>query len=283
MRHPRSRRRSRHTAVPGSYPPCRRSQSSITHLRSAHRRRQELVRTPMTETFLFLIEHHFSCKEVNVEEDRYQPFVELFNNILQETEKIKVVGLCNPSLNILFHLSDPSIVHALHNGMKTSRKPDIGATQLDTAKSRALSEDKYLTWKEFTVTRALAKPKTSFSWSDFLAVAEFKLGLKSCHDPPEKYGEQLTKTIPPTENVYGPLHTTSVAKTSALPTASKSRAAPPTQPLNIFEMTKQKKGACFCIFIHGRSLTSGVIQKPGSNTSISGRPRRSPRRILGTF
>lgn len=203
--------------------------------------------------------------------------MELFNNVLQEIENIKDTGLRDRSLDILFHLNDPSEAKAAHSSMETIQKPDTDVTQLDATKTIVAPEHEDTTREEFTAKIALEQPDVSFSWSDVLAVAEFKLGRKSCLEPPDKYSKQLTKKIPPTENIYGPLRTTSVAKISTPVSNSRSRATPPTQLPNIFEMREQWKGVCFCIFIHAFfSTLYGVLQKP--NKDLSGRPRKSPRR-----
>ncbi|KAF9458041.1 hypothetical protein BDZ94DRAFT_1301484 [Collybia nuda] len=162
------------------------------------------------------------CKEVEIEIDRYAPFVKLSNKILQKTATMKFPGLREPSLKILFHRSDPCDIKALHNGMETSRKPDVRDTDLTMAKDTASLEELNMPYVDFSMTSALVQPLRGFSWSDLLAVAEFKLRYKSCDDPPKKYGTSLTKKIKHVEDVRGPLYAAPADDTPQLPEKKSS-------------------------------------------------------------
>lgn len=189
--------------------------------------------------FTFLISPNCSCKPVSAEQNRYRPFVKLFNDILDITKDLALPNLRNPQLNILFHRSDLSDLQGDHDPTSTKRSPDIGIIKFSTAKEKAHSENQYLGWSEFASVTACEKPFTSFSWLDMLSVVEFKLYEKTLAIPPQEYDATLRQIVAATKDVYGKLRTTPTLETSR-PTLPKKTQNPPAPPPEEDEMSEDE-------------------------------------------
>jgi hypothetical protein len=154
--------------------------------------------------------------------------VTLFNKVLLATESLQLLDLDlrKPTLDIPFHGNGPFNVQTDHNSMNTTRRPDVGTTQLSTAKDMAISIRKDLRWEEFVTSLVFKKPSTPFSWADFLAVTEFQLKEKSLNAPPQGYNTTLTKAVQHTHDVYGPLSTTPAGNAYETPKDKKEPKSP---------------------------------------------------------
>ncbi|KAF8875561.1 hypothetical protein BD779DRAFT_209435 [Infundibulicybe gibba] len=115
------------------------------------------------------------------ETTRYKPFVFAFNHALEKLQTVECDELRSPSeLNIMFHRNDPKYIVGMHDGGRSSRKPDVVLASLDAVraafktKQDALSKPPDDTWKGFAYKTAGEHPRGNFDWGGIVSSQEFK-------------------------------------------------------------------------------------------------------------
>lgn len=210
------------------------------------------MRALVETIFTILIFPSYSCKPVSVEQDRYRPFVKLFNDVLGVTENLKFPSLRKPQLEILFHRNDSSDLKGDRDPTSSKCRPDIGTITLSMTKEQSISDNYYLARSDFASTAA------SFSWLDMLLVVKFKLYDKILASPPQTYNATLHHLVAHTEDVYGKLHTAPTIETSK-PSLSKRPPNPPAprpQKGNIITRMREILGTTLVYFtLYERPLT----------------------------
>ncbi|KAL1739238.1 hypothetical protein HDZ31DRAFT_77738, partial [Schizophyllum fasciatum] len=122
------------------------------------------------------------CSKVDNERDRYGPFVELFNQALEELFNIAVAD-CHyrdpDFLDIHFCRNAEREITGIHYGgagdqdITSKRKPDVITTSYD-ALARVLGGD----FPARLFEEACRQPPSNFTWHDVLSAWEFKLERK---------------------------------------------------------------------------------------------------------
>ena len=106
----------------------------------------------------------FPSTEARNEAELYGPFVELSNTALQCLKLLEIEGMRKTIRDISFQRNDPKFLKQFHNGMKSTRKPDL------------------------IILQPTKKDPKNLHWGDILSVIEFKRPTsKPMKPPPRKY------------------------------------------------------------------------------------------------
>ncbi|KAG1800984.1 uncharacterized protein HD556DRAFT_1438983 [Suillus plorans] len=118
----------------------------------------------------------------------YEPFVGAANCALLQLSALNVPGLVGSKDsedhdNILFHHNDKPI-RQMHQGVESSRKPDVVIVSWDTAQKVQQDGDCYCK-KDMYTKLACNKPHGNFQWKNVLSTVEFKYTKRRPgHGPP---------------------------------------------------------------------------------------------------
>ena len=92
----------------------------------------------------------------------YAPFVKLSDAALGCLKLLEIEGMRKPIEDIFFQQNDPNYLIQFHNGMKSTRKPDV------------------------IILQPIAKDPKNLHWGDILSVIEFKRS-GTMERPPTEY------------------------------------------------------------------------------------------------
>ena len=145
-----------------------------------------------------------SSLDVTDERKSYKPFVRAVNTALLELRKVNAPGIVCPSdewdpSNALFHHNDQPLCQ-LHQGEKSTRKPDVVVVPLQAA--RLVQQDGDLSKPADIFGEAYKAPEDkNFQWKDVLSTVEFKRSGRRINLPPAKY-KVTDYTAPKIEQKY---------------------------------------------------------------------------------
>ncbi len=171
-----------------------------------------------------------SCQTVSVDEYRYRPFVECFNESLVLLQNVDVPGSeYRPAdeMDILFCRNANKDMIGHHSGaageLKTRRKPDIILTSAAGA-ARVLRQPHS---KAILFAKTAKQPPGDFEWHNVLAFCEFKLNEKTLFSCKSQYD-----TTPSTVR-YRPMDATSHTSMPDVEKATDPVQRAPTKKIRI--------------------------------------------------
>ncbi|OJA14918.1 hypothetical protein AZE42_12843, partial [Rhizopogon vesiculosus] len=173
-------------------------------------------------------------KFLNVSDERmsYEPFVQAVNAALLELRKVNAPGIVcsndewDPS-NVLFHHNDKPLCQ-LHQGEKSTRKPDVVVVPLQAARLVQEDGDFSKPVEVFGEAYKVPKKESSFQWKDVCSTVEFKRSGRRIDLPPTKY-KDIKASAQPTGSVPAPI-ATSAPKPSSEPRRSQRLKADNKRP-----------------------------------------------------
>ena len=127
----------------------------------------------------------------------YPLFINAANAALKLLKPIKHTKFrdADNKLEILFHRSDPKILHGKHGApyLTSMRKPDIVITSVASARRAAGPGQSNLSWEEI-IQYAPEPPVEAFEWFDVLSSLELKRVKPKLDSPPDSFGDMQAPT-----------------------------------------------------------------------------------------
>ncbi|KAG2132299.1 uncharacterized protein EDB93DRAFT_1309956 [Suillus bovinus] len=138
------------------------------------------------------------CSNVENETSSYTDFVEAANRALRGLRKVNLPGIPafqdDNETNVLFHVNDPSYIHQEHQGVKSSRKPDVVVVSHQTA-ADIMPEGKFKDVYQ-SACKAPTKDHENFQWMEVRTTFEFKRPkLRLPHPPPAYNKDYVVPTM----------------------------------------------------------------------------------------
>ncbi|KAG8994404.1 hypothetical protein FRB94_009918 [Tulasnella sp. JGI-2019a] len=114
----------------------------------------------------------------------YPPLVSLLSTAMGGLKGVDVEGLLGDDEELLFHISDPTVIKTVHRGgVVSERKPNIILLSCETARNAGNPEAISDHWSGVGLKSALKPPMRAFTWEESRVPVEVKPGSISSKTP----------------------------------------------------------------------------------------------------